>query len=147
MNRILASALILVAAFGLGAYVGWHQHTVRDNAAIVKQVVKVAKVDVKNQTAVENQNGTDATKITDLQRDLAATRAAAAARGVPVRACRTVPSAQADAGSGAPASPGPEPAGSDEAAYQRLRDQILIAGAVAEQLRLQVQSCQAQWPK
>jgi hypothetical protein len=53
------------------------------NAAIVKQVVKVAKIDAKNEAQVEKQNDSDKLKIQELQGQLIAARAAAASHGVP----------------------------------------------------------------
>jgi hypothetical protein len=147
VNRLAIYAIIAVVIFLAGYGTGHHAKTVSDNAAIVKQVVKTAKVDAKNEHEVEKQDGSDKLKISQLEADLIAARAAAAARGVPKpAACRSVPQTQGDAGAREGTSPFTKPADPYEAAYRALRDDLLTAGAVAEKLRLQVLACQAQWP-
>jgi hypothetical protein len=148
VNRLLIYAGIMLAVFIAGFGAGHHHKTVKVNAAIVKQVVKVAKIDAKNEHEVEKQDDSDKLKIQELQGQLIAARAAAAARGVPKpAACRSVPTTQGDAGAREEAGPVTKPADPYEGAYRALRDDLLTAGAVAEQLRLQVLACQAQWPR
>lgn len=153
MSRLYAYAAAVAAVFLLGFGAGWHVKTNRVNAATVRQVVRAAKIDVKNEADVEKQNDTDDAKIRKLEDDLAAARRDAAARGVPKLAqCRRVPQAQGDAGRGEAAGAGGGPAGGDDAAdrevraYQELRDGLLTAAAEASRLRIQVRACQAQWP-
>lgn len=148
MNRLAIYAAILVVVFLTGFGAGWHVKTTRVNAAVVKQVVKVAKIDAKNEAQVEKQDDSDKIKIRQLEDDLSAARRDAATRRVPKPpVCRRVPETQGDASSGGAASSTSEPAGGYEAAYRALRDDLLVSAAVAEQLRLQVLSCQAQWPR
>lgn len=143
----VGAAVLAALLFAAGVGTGWHEHTVRDNAAIVKQVVHAAKVEAKHETQVEKQDATDTTLVGKLQADLVAARAAAAARGVPnCPARRPLPATEANAGAGSAPRSQPEPVGGYEAAYREFRDESLNAGAVAEQLRLQVLSCQVQWP-
>lgn len=147
MNRLAIYALIAIALFLSGYGLGHHAKTVSDNAAVVKQVVKVTKIDAKNEAQVEKQNDSDKLKIQELQGQLIAARAAAAARGVPKppqHSC--VSEAQGNTGAREAAGSVDESARRYEEAYRRLRDELLTSGAVAEQLRLQVLSCQAQWP-
>lgn len=148
MNKlsIYAAAVVAIFIFGFGS--GWHVKTNRVNAAVVKQVVKVAKIDAKNESQVERQNERDKLAIRQLEDALIAARHDAAARGVPKppQRCR-VSSPEGVARAGEAASPIGEPAGSYETAYRALRDELLTSSAVAEQLRLQVLACQAQWPR
>ena len=70
------------------------------------------------------------------------------ARGVPKppqRRC--VPTSQGDAGAREAARAVDESTTRYDAAYRALRRELLTSSAVAEQLRLQVLSCQAQWPR
>lgn len=148
MNRLAIYAVIVVLIFATGYGLGHHSKTVSVNAAVVKQVVKVAKTDAKNEAQVEKQDDSDKLKIQELQGQLIAARAAAAGHGVPKpprHSC--VPEAQGDAGTREAARADGESARRYEEAYRRLRDELLTSGAVAEQLRLQVLSCQAQWPR
>lgn len=148
MNRFIIYVLAIATTFLAGFGAGWHQKTVRVNAAIVKQVVKVAKIDAKNEAQVEKQDDSDKLKIHQLEADLSTARRDAATRRVPkppVRQC--VPSAETPAAASEGGSSTREPADRYEAAYRHLRDELLVAGAVAEQLRLQVLACQAQWPR
>lgn len=148
MNRLAIYATVAMILFAAGYGLGHHAKTVSDNAAIVKQVVKVTKLDTKNEAQVEKQNDSDKLKIQELQGQLIAARAAAAGHGVPKppqRRC--VSEAQGDAGAGEAARAERESARRYEEAYRRLRDELLTSGAVAEQLRLAVLSCQAQWPR
>lgn len=148
MNRLAIYAIIAVILFAAGYGLGHHAKTVSDNAAVVKQLVKVTKIDAKNDAQVEKQNASDKLKIQELQGQLIAARATAAGHGVPKppqRRC--VPEAQGDTGAREAASPVDESAQRYETAYRRLRDELLTSGAVAEQLRLAVLSCQAQWPR
>lgn len=148
MNRLLIYAGILLAVFLAGYGTGHHAKTVSDNAAIVKQVVKVAKVDAKNEQQVEKQDDSDKLKIQELEGQLIAARASAAARRVPKpAACSGVPSSQGDAGAGEGPGSVTKPADHYEGAYRALRDDLLVSGAVAEKLRLAVLACQAQWPR
>jgi hypothetical protein len=122
--------------------------TVSDNAAIVKQAVKVAKIDAKNEIQVEKQDDSDKLKIRQLEDDLSAARRATAVQRVPKPAVtKCVPSAEAHAPARAAGDATRESADRYEEAYRTFRDDLLVAGAVAEQLRLQVLACQAQWPK
>jgi hypothetical protein len=148
MNRLAAYAAIAAALLLSGFGLGWHAKTQRVNAAVVKQVVKVAKVEAKNEAQVEKQNDSDKLKIRELEDRLSAARRDAAARRVPEppQHCR-VPATEGDARPGVTASAPGGPAGGYEEAYRALRDELLVAGATAEQMRLQVLSCQAQWPK
>jgi hypothetical protein len=148
MNRLGIYAIIAAIIFAVGYGTGHHAKTVSDNKAIIKQVVKVAKIDAKNEHEVEKQDDSDKLKIQELQGQLIAARAAAAARGVPKpAACRSVPTPQGAAGAGEGTSSVTKPADPYEGAYRALRDDLLTAGAVAEKLRLQVLACQAQWPR
>lgn len=148
MNRLAIYAAVLLAAFISGFGTGWHAKTVRVNAATVKQIVKVAKVDAKNEAQVEKQDESDKIKIRELEDALVATRRDAAARGVPKPpSCRRVPTPQGDAGAGEAARADDESAARYERAYRALRDDLFTSAAVAEQLRLQVLACQAQWPR
>lgn len=148
MNTWQLVMITAVSAFIVGYGTGHHQKTVSDNAKIVKQVVKVAKVDAKNEAEVEKQDDSDKLKIVELEQDLATARADAAKRGVPKYiTTKCMPSPKTDARSSEEAGATREPAGGNEASYRALRDGLLVAGAVAEQLRLQVLSCQAQWPQ
>jgi hypothetical protein len=148
MNRLGIYTIIAVILFAAGYGLGHHAKTVSDNAAVVKQVVKVAKIDAKNEAQVEKQDDSDKLKIQELQGQLIAARAAAATHGVPkLPKSSCVPSSEGNARAGEAASPIDKSAQRYETAYRRLRDELLTSGAVAEQLRLQVLSCQAQWPR
>ena len=148
MNRLAIYAVVLIVTFSLGFASGWQQKTPQVNSAIVKQVVKTTKIEAKNETQVEKQNDSDTIKIRQLEDDLAAARRAARDSGVPKppqHSC--VPSSQGDARPGEAASADGESARRYEEAYRRFRDELLTSGAVAEQLRLQVLSCQVQCPR
>jgi hypothetical protein len=148
MNRLTIFAIVLLLTFIGGFGVGWHTKMTRVNEAVVKQVVKMAKLDAKNEAQVEKQNDSDKIRIHQLEDALFTARHDALERGVPkppTRRCVSAP--QGDASASRAASSTSEPAGGYEAAYRALRDELLVAGAVAEQLRLQVLSCQAQWPR
>lgn len=148
MDKYVVYIIVAIVIFWVGFGVGHHQKTVSDNAAIVNQVVKIAKVDAKNEAQVEKQDDSDKIKIAQLQQDLVAARAAALARGVPKHlATKCVPAAEAHASTGQEASPSREPAEGDGAVYQRFRDKLLTQGALTEELRIQVLACQEQWPK
>lgn len=148
MNKLSIYAAVAGFVFLLGFGSGWHVKTTRTNAAIVKQVVKVAKIDAKNQVNVEKQDGSDKIKISELEDQLSVARRAAATHGVPKPAhCIRVSRPETDAGASRETSADRQPAEDDGAAYRALRDELLVAGATAEQLRLQVLSCQAQWPR
>lgn len=148
MNRLAIYGAILLVTFLGGLGTGWHLKTQRVNAAIVKQVVKVAKIDAKNEAQVEKQDEGDKLKIRALEDELSTARRDAATRGVPKPPiCRRVPSPETNAGTREAGSSTREPAHSYEEAYRTLRDELLTSSAVAEQLRLQVLSCQAQWPR
>lgn len=147
MNRLAIYALIALGLFGSGFGTGWHAKTVRTNAAVVKQVAKVAKIEAKDEVQVEKQNDADKIKIAALEDKLSAARRDAAARRVPIppqHSC--APATERDAGPREERSDAGKSAGRYEEAYRALRDELLLAGAEAEQLRLQAQSCQAQWP-
>jgi hypothetical protein len=139
----LGAALFVAVGFGWG----YHVRGNVINAATVKQVQKVAKIDARNAIETENQNDADKIRVTELERQLAAARAAAAARRVPVRPGRCLPAAKTDAGPAPGTSATDEPARRYDEAYRSFREELIAAGAVAEKLRLQVQSCQAQWPR
>lgn len=148
MNRLAIYAAVVIAVFALGFGAGWNQKTQQTNAAVVKQVVKATKVEAKNESQVEKQNDQDRVRIRELEDALVTARRDARNRGVPkppITSC--VPEAEGDAGSREGASAGGESARRYEEAYRRFRDELLTSGAVAEQLRLQVLSCQAQWPR
>lgn len=149
MNILQIIGIVALLAFVSGYAAGHHQKTVSDNAAIVEQVKHVAKIDAKNEVQVEKQDDSDKLKISQLQQDLAAAKLAAAAhRSVPKPlTTKCVSSSKEDTGASQATSADREPAGSYEAAYRTLRVELLDVGAVAEQLRLQVLSCQAQWPR
>lgn len=148
MNRFAIYAVASTIIFIAGFSIGWHQKTVRVNAAIVKQVAKVAKVDAKNEAQVEKQDDSDKLKIRQLEDDLNAARRNAATRRVPKPANASCVSApQGDARASERARADGESARRYEEAYRALRDDLLTSGAVAEQLRLQVLACQAQWPR
>jgi hypothetical protein len=148
MNTIQLIAIAAVVAFLAGFGAGHHWKTTSDNAAIVTQVVKVAKTDAKNEAQVEKQDDSDKIKIAQLQQDLAVARASSLARGVPKHlTTKCVPQAEAGTRAGQEASSTREPAEGDGEAYRRFRDELLVAGATAEELRLQVLACQAQWPR
>jgi hypothetical protein len=148
MNRLEVYGLVAVIIFISGYGLGHHAKTISDNAAIVKQVMKVTKIDSKNEAQVEKQNDSDKLKIQELQGQLIAARAVAASHGVPKPSQhRCVSEAQGDAGALEAARADGESARRYEEAYRRLRDELLTSGAVAEQLRLQVLSCQTQWPR
>lgn len=153
MNTLEIIGLTAILAFITGFGVGHHQKTVSDNAAIVKQVVKVAKIDDKNEAQVEKQDDSDKLKISQLERDLTAARADAAHRVPKPLTTKCVPSSEAHASAGEAASSVSGPAGGhggedpEVRGYQVLRDELLVTAAVAEQLRLQVLACQAQWPR
>lgn len=148
MNRLAIYGVIALAIFLSGYGLGHHQKTVSDNAAIVKQVAKVAKIDAQNEVDVEKQDDSDKLKIRQLEDDLSAARRDAATRRVPKPAVtKCVPNPEADARAREAGGTTGESAQRYEAAYRTLRDDLLVAGAVAEQLRLQVLACQAQWPR
>jgi hypothetical protein len=153
MNTTAIYALVAIAIFWLGFGIGHHQKTVSDNAAIVKQVVKVAKVDAKNEAQVEKQDDSDKLKITQLEQDLIVARGDASKRVPKPLVTKCVPQAEARTGAGQESTTTREPTGGGEGedpevrAYQVLRDETLTAGAVAEELRLQVLACQAQWTR
>jgi hypothetical protein len=139
----LGAALFVAVGFGWG----YHVRGNVINAATVKQVQKVAKIDARNAIETENQNDADNIRVTELERQLADARAAAAARGVPARPRRCLPGPEANAGPDPGASAADESARRYEAAYRALRDDLIVTAAVAERMRLQVLSCHAQWPE
>jgi hypothetical protein len=147
MNRLAIYAAILIAVFAVGFGAGWQQKTQQTNAAVVKQVVKVTKTEARQEAQVEKQNDSDKLKILSLEDRLATALRDARGRGVPKPSqpgC--VPQAQGDAGAREAAGADGGSAGGYEEAYRALREELLQSGATAEQLRLQVLSCQTQWP-
>ena len=147
MNRLVIYALIVIAIFGAGYGLGHHAKTVSDNAAVVKQVVQASKTEAKNEAQVEKQNDDDRIKIRELEAALIAAKRDAGNRGVPKPfkpGC--VPQTKGDAGAREAAGADIESAGRYEEAYRTFREELLIRSAVAEQLRLQVLACKAQWP-
>ena len=65
MNRLAIYTATAAALLLSGFVFGWHMKTVKTNAATVKQVVKSAQTDAKNEVQVEKQNERD--KITSRQ--------------------------------------------------------------------------------
>jgi len=153
MNTLQMIGITALVAFVLGYATGHHQKTVSDNAKIVAQVEKVAKIDAKNDSDVEKQDDSDKLKIQQLEQDLAAARSNAAHHRVQPVTCVPRTETQEDASRGSEASASREPAtGSrgnpDEVrGYEILRSRLLELGTQAEQLRIQVLACQAQWPR
>jgi hypothetical protein len=96
----------------------------------------------------EKQDGTDASKVTALEKQVA-DLLARPPRVVRVRdqppSGERVPSSQADAGTGGAACPAAVDGGPDDRPVERAA--LIEYAAVAEKLRLAVMSCQAQWPK
>jgi hypothetical protein len=141
------SAIAAAILVGIGFGMGYHMRGNAIAQATVKQVQKVAKIEEHQQVQTEKQNVSDSDKVKQLQQDLDAAQWQLAHSGMPIRPRCSVPAPVANAGPGSPASAPAEPAGGSEAADREMAEGTLAAGAVAETLRLQVISCQAQWPK
>lgn len=149
MNRLVIYAFVIAGVFAAGFGSGWKVKNDAVLAATAKAVVKAAKTEAKDEIAVERQDENDKAKIRELENELSAARRDAAARRVPIppSAKRCMSEAEGHSGSGDRSDPDRESTGRYEEAYRALRDELLLAGATAEQLRIQALSCQAQWPR
>lgn len=149
MSRLAIYALIIAGVFAAGFGAGWKTKNDAVLTATAKQVVKVAKIEAKQEIEVEKQDDSDKVKIHELENQLSVARRNASAGRVPIPPSANVclPPTEGNSRGSRRGDTKGESASRYEEAYRALRDELLLAGATAEKLRIQAMSCKAQWPK